>query len=51
MLGLDDIKTYEHRTAEFNPTSTYKGSWNKGAKIYFTGVDENGEEGGWFRKL
>ncbi|WP_250436625.1 SRPBCC domain-containing protein [Hanstruepera flava] len=46
MLGLNDITTYEQWTAEFNPTSTYEGSWNKGAKMYFIGTDENGKRGG-----
>lgn len=46
MLGLNDITTYEQWTAEFNPTSTYEGSWNKGDKIYFIGTDENGKRGG-----
>lgn len=46
MLGLKDIKTYEHWTAAFNPTSTYEGKWDKGSKILFVGVDENGKRGG-----
>lgn len=46
MLGLKDKKTYEYWTATFNPTSTYEGSWNKGSKILFVGVDENGKKGG-----
>lgn len=46
MLGIDNIKTYEQWTAEFNPTSTYEGSWGKGSKIYFVGTDENGKKGG-----
>ncbi len=46
MLGLDEIKTYEEWTALFNPTSTYDGSWEKGSKIYFIGVDENGKRAG-----
>lgn len=46
MLGLKDKSTYEHWTAAFNPTSTYEGSWDKGSKIYFVGVDENGKKGG-----
>ena len=46
MLGLDDIKTYEGWTAEFNPTSTYEGSWDKGSKILFVGTDEAGKRGG-----
>ena len=46
MLGIDKIDTYEQWTAAFNPTSTYEGSWEKGAKIYFIGTDENGKRGG-----
>ncbi|RIV43044.1 SRPBCC family protein [Flagellimonas pelagia] len=46
MLGMETIKTYEQWTAEFNPTSTYEGSWEKGSKIYFVGTDENGKRGG-----
>lgn len=46
MLGLKDKATYEYWTATFNPTSTYEGSWNKGSKILFVGVDENGQKGG-----
>ncbi|MCB9034771.1 MAG: SRPBCC domain-containing protein [Chitinophagales bacterium] len=46
MLGLKDKTTYEYWTATFNPTSTYEGSWNKGSKILFVGMDENGKKGG-----
>lgn|SRR5690606_7216233 len=46
MLGIDNIQTYEQWTSEFNPTSTYEGSWEKGAKINFVGMDENGKRGG-----
>ena len=46
MLGIDNKSTYEEWTALFNPTSTYEGSWNKGSKMLFIGVDENGEKGG-----
>jgi hypothetical protein len=46
MLGISNIKTYEQWTAEFNPTSTYEGSWNKGAKILFIGTGEDGKRGG-----
>ena len=46
MLGLNDKKTYEHWTSAFNPTSTYEGSWEKGNKIHFVGMDENGKKGG-----
>lgn len=46
MLGISKKSTYEQWTALFNPTSTYEGSWNKGSKILFIGIDENGEKGG-----
>lgn len=40
MLGISDKSTYEQWTSLFNPTSTYEGSWDKGNKILFIGVDE-----------
>ncbi|WP_418263124.1 SRPBCC family protein [Flavobacterium faecale] len=46
MLGISAIETYQQWTAEFNPSSTYEGSWEKGAKIYFIGTGENGKKGG-----
>ncbi|OYU80199.1 MAG: tungsten formylmethanofuran dehydrogenase [Flavobacterium sp. BFFFF1] len=46
MLGLSDKSTYEQWTALFNPTSTYEGSWDKGNKMLFLGVDDQGEKGG-----
>lgn len=46
MLGLKDKMTYEHWTSAFNPTSSYEGSWDKGSKIHFVGLDENGKKGG-----
>lgn len=46
MLGLKDKATYQYWTSSFNPTSTFEGSWDKGSKIYFVGVDENGKKGG-----
>ena len=46
MLGLNSKATYEQWTALFNPTSTYEGTWDKGNKMLFIGVDENGEKGG-----
>jgi len=51
MLGLKDKSTYEYWTKSFNPTSTFEGSWNKGNKILFTGVDENGKRGGMVSKV
>lgn len=38
--------TYEQWTALFNPSSTYEGSWQKGSKILFIGISEDGTKGG-----
>lgn len=46
MLGLNNKSTYEYWTAAFNPTSTFEGTWEKGSKMHFLGVDENGKKGG-----
>jgi hypothetical protein len=51
MLGLKNIKTYEQWTFEFNPTSTYEGSWKKGSKMYFIGTDEHGNRGGMISEI
>jgi len=51
MLGLKDKSSYEYWTAAFNPTSTYEGSWEKGSKIYFVGVDANGKKGGMISEI
>src|SRR6478609_5080816 len=46
MLGINSKSTYEQWTSLFNPTSTYEGNWEKGSKILFVGIDENGKKGG-----
>lgn len=51
MLGLKDKSTYEFWVSVFNPTSTYEGSWEKGSKILFVGVDENGKKGGMISEI
>ena len=51
MLGFSSKSTYEQWTALFNPTSTYEGSWDKGSKILFVGVDEKGEKGGMISRI
>ncbi|HOY11678.1 MAG TPA: hypothetical protein PLY70_01005 [Saprospiraceae bacterium] len=51
MLGLTDKSTYEAWTAEFNPTSTFDGSWDLGSKIKFVGVDENGNKAGMLGRI
>lgn len=51
MLGINNKSTYEQWVAVFNPTSSYEGDWNKGSKIMFVGVDEQGEKGGIVSKI
>ena len=46
MLGMDNIETYRSWTSEFNPYSTYEGSWKKGSKMLFVGTGEDGRRGG-----
>jgi hypothetical protein len=51
MLGISNKSTYEQWTSLFNPTSTYEGSWDKGNKILFVGVDDQGEKSGMVSKI
>jgi len=51
MLGTTSKSTYEQWTSLFNPTSIYEGSWEKGNKILFFGVDEKGEKGGMVSRI
>jgi hypothetical protein len=51
MLGIGSKTTYEEWTSLFNPTSTYKGSWEKGSKMLFVGIDEKGEKGGMVSRI
>lgn len=51
MLGIQSKSTYEQWTSLFNPTSTYDGSWAKGKKIQFFGIDEQGEKGGMVSRI
>lgn len=44
-------KTYREWTAIFNPTSSYEGKWETGAKMLFVGVAENGEKGGMVSRI
>lgn len=39
-------KYYNEWTSVFNPTSNFEGSWEKGSKIRFLGVDRDGKTGG-----
>ncbi|HNR08941.1 MAG TPA: SRPBCC family protein [Saprospiraceae bacterium] len=47
---LDDIQ-YRAWTSVFNPTSHYKGSWEKGSKILFIGTDQDGNTGGMVSRI
>ncbi|MDR6966245.1 hypothetical protein J2X31_000238 [Flavobacterium arsenatis] len=51
MLGINNKATYEQWTSVFNSTSTYEGSWEKGSKILFIGVDEQGQKGGMVSRI
>ena len=51
MLGIKSKSTYEQWTAMFNPTSTYEGSWDKGNKMLFIGVDDKGKKGGMVSRI
>jgi uncharacterized protein YndB with AHSA1/START domain len=44
-------KTYREWTSIFNPSSHFKGSWEKGSKILFIGTDEQGNEGGMVSRI
>lgn len=39
-------ETYKQWTAEFNPTSDFEGSWDKGATILFVGTNKEGKKEG-----
>lgn len=51
MLGLSQKSTYEQWTFFFNPTSSYEGTWEKGSKILFVGIDEQGQKGGMVSRI
>jgi len=44
-------ETYKQWTAAFNPTSDFEGSWEKGEKIYFVGMNEKGEKEGMVARI
>lgn len=46
-----DEKTYREWTTEFNPTLHYKGTWEKGSKILFIGLDKDGNQEGMVSKI
>lgn len=46
-----DKKYWKDWTSFFNPTSDFKGSWDKGKKIVFLGTGEDGKTGGMVAKI
>lgn len=46
-----DQKHYSEWTYEFNPTSHFKGSWDKGSKILFLGENPDGSQGGMVSRI
>jgi hypothetical protein len=48
MIGDD---TYKQWTSVFNPSSDFRGSWEKGSKILFVGCDAEGNEGGMVSRI
>lgn len=43
--------TYRAWTSEFNPSSYFEGTWEKGSKILFIGSDQNGNKGGMVSRI
>lgn len=46
-----DESTYKEWTKIFNPGSHYIGSWEKGEKILFVGIDDSGDSGGMVSRI
>ena len=46
-----DEKGFSEWTAAFNPTSQFKGSWEKGSKILFFGEAPDGSQGGMVSRI
>lgn len=46
-----DKNHYSTWTAEFNPTSRFEGSWEKGSKIKFLGTGKDGNTGGMVSRI
>lgn len=46
-----DREKYSEWTSVFNESSHYKGSWEKGSKILFTGVSKEGQEEGMVSRI
>jgi uncharacterized protein YndB with AHSA1/START domain len=46
-----DEKTYSEWTSEFNPTSHFIGTWEKGGRMLFLGIDKDGKTGGMIARV
>ena len=46
-----DEQTYRQWTEAFDPNSSYRGSWEKGSKILFVGVNKEGKEEGMVSRI
>jgi uncharacterized protein YndB with AHSA1/START domain len=46
-----DPTSYQQWTAEFCSTSYFKGSWEKGSKMHFIGVNKDGKEEGMVSRI
>lgn len=46
-----DEQGYRQWTTPFNASSSYKGSWEKGSKIHFIGVNKEGKEEGMVARI
>ena len=44
--AVTDDKLYREWTAEFNPSSYFEGSWGKGERIWFVGINKEGKREG-----
>lgn len=49
--AMTDSVHYSEWTIPFNPTSSFKGSWEKGSEIRFFGVGEDGKTEGMVSKI
>lgn len=48
---MTDQATYSEWTHSFNPSSSFRGSWEKGSEIRFFGIGEDGKEEGMVSKI
>ena len=48
---MTDEKDYQKWTSVFNPTSRFRGSWEKGSKMLFIGINKEGKEEGMVSRI